>query len=720
MTFSRKILVGLAAGVATGLVLGELVAPLQIVADGFVRLLQMTVLPYVTISIIGSLGSLNLQQARLLGLRGGLVVLVLWAIAFAVTWLMPLTWPATETASFFSTTLVERRPPFDFVALYIPSNPFNALANNVVPAVVLFSVIAGIALIGVEPKGTFLEVLRTATKMISRATHVVVGLTPYGLFAIAAVAAGTLTLEDMQRIQIYLVSYVAMSMVVALWIMPGLIAALTDVRMRDLFGRLRDSLIVAFVAGDLFIVLPGLIEGCKDLLARRGLVASPAGSDLDHVAAGPDVIVPVSFNFPHAGKLLSLSFIPFAAWFSDAALRLRDYPQLFGAGLLSFFGGLNSAVPFLLDLFDLPADTFQLFLATGVINSRFGTLVAAMHTVTVAILGTVAVTVGIRWHFRRLLRFAVTTAIILAVTLIGLRVLFSTALRQFTGADIVYSMQPLLGGAPAAVEPALPSEAGAPVPGGSVLEDIRARRVLRVLVLPDRLPFAFQNREGRLVGLDVELAQALAADLSVDVQFFQTDVSALAGLLATGAGDIAMSGVVVTPDRAMGTLFSTPYIDETLAFVTRDQLRDHFRTWDAIRQLGHVRVGVPDVPVFRRAVASRAPALELVPLRQADQFLTGRDEVMAYVLPAERGSVLTLLHPSYSVVVPQPDTIKLPIAYPLARGDERWVRFINTWLDLKRRDGTIDALYRHWILGEHAASLKPRWSVVRNVLHWVQ
>ena len=167
------------------------------------------------------------------------------------------------------------------------------------------------------------------------------------------------------------------------------------------------------------------------------------------------MIVPVSFNFPHAGKLLSLSFIPFAAWFSDAALRLRDYPQLFGAGLLSFFGSLNSAVPFLLDLFDLPADTFQLFLATGVINSRFGTLVAAMHTVTVAILGSVAVTVGIRWQFRRLMRFGVATAIILAVTLIGLRVLFATALRQeFAGADIVYSMQPLLGGAPAPLEPA--------------------------------------------------------------------------------------------------------------------------------------------------------------------------------------------------------------------------------------------------------------------------
>ena len=64
MTFSRKILVGLGAGVAVGLTLGEYVLPLKIVADGFVRLLQMTVLPYVTISIISNLGALSLTQAK--------------------------------------------------------------------------------------------------------------------------------------------------------------------------------------------------------------------------------------------------------------------------------------------------------------------------------------------------------------------------------------------------------------------------------------------------------------------------------------------------------------------------------------------------------------------------------------------------------------------------------------------------------------------------------
>jgi ABC-type amino acid transport substrate-binding protein len=342
-----------------------------------------------------------------------------------------------------------------------------------------------------------------------------------------------------------------------------------------------------------------------------------------------------------------------------------------------------------------------------------------MHTVTVAILGSVAVGGGIRWELRRLVRFAVTTGIVLAVSLIGLRVLFATALRQpFSGAELVYSMQPRLGGPPAALERDLPART-APAAGG-VLENIRARGVLRVLTLPDRLPFAFENREGRLVGLDVELAQALATDLGVDVKFFRAESTEMKRLLADGVCDIAMSGVVLSPERAADVLFSMPYFDETLAFVVRDQLRDRFRTWEDIRQLGTVRVGVPDLPAFVRAVATRAPNLQIVRLRQTSEILTGRDEVMAYVLPAERGSVLTLLQPAYSVIVPQPDTIKLPLAYPLAGGDERWASYVNTWLQLKRGDGSIDMLYRHWILGENAAPRPARWSVARNVLHWVK
>jgi len=265
MSSSTKILVGLASGACVGIFLGEHAAVFKIAADGFVKLLQMTVLPYITLSIITSLGALSYEQVKRLGLRAGAVLIGLWCFALIFTFVIPLAFPETETASFFSTTLVERRAPFNFVDLFIPSNPFYSLSNNIVPAVVLFSVFVGVALIGVERKPALLDVFTVAKDALSRATKFVVGLTPYGIFAIAANTAGTLNLEQVTRIQVYLITYVLIALLVALWVLPGLVSALTPFSYKEVLGPTRDGLITAFMAGDLFIVLPILIQACKEL-----------------------------------------------------------------------------------------------------------------------------------------------------------------------------------------------------------------------------------------------------------------------------------------------------------------------------------------------------------------------------------------------------------------------------------------------------------------------
>ncbi len=129
------------------------------VADAYIKLLQMTVLPYVTVSIVGGLGALNCAQARALGKRVGPRARAALGAGAGVVFLFPLMFPPHESASFFSTTLVQEREPFDFLGLYIPTNPFNSLANNIVPAVVLFSVIVGVALMTVPNKARLLDVL---------------------------------------------------------------------------------------------------------------------------------------------------------------------------------------------------------------------------------------------------------------------------------------------------------------------------------------------------------------------------------------------------------------------------------------------------------------------------------------------------------------------------------------------------------------------------------
>ena len=44
----------------------------------------------------------------------------------------------------------------------------------------------------------------------------------------------------------------------------------------------------------------------------------------------------------------------------------------------------------------------------------------------------------------------------------------------------------------------------------------------------------------------------------------------------------------------------------------------------------------------------------------------------------------------------------------------------NTWLELKKKDGTIKQLYDYWILGKNAERISPRWCIARNVLHWIR
>jgi len=716
MSSSTKILIGLLAGVFVGLFFGEHASVLKVVADGFVKLLQMTVLPYITLSIITSLGGLSYDQVKTLGIRAGTVLIGLWCLALVFTFLIPLAFPAIETASFFSATLVERRPPFNFVDLFIPSNPFYALSNNVVPAVVLFSVFVGVALIGVERKHTALDVFGVAKEALSKATKFVVGLTPYGIFAIAAHTAGTLNLEQIARIQVYLITYVIVASLVALWVLPGLVSALTPFSYREVLGPTRDALITAFMAADLFIVLPILIQACKELLERRQLVD-------ETTRTLPDVIVPTSFNFPHTGKLLSISFILFAGWFADAAVPVTEYPRLALTGLLTFFGSLSAAVPFLLDLFRIPADTFQLFLATGVVNSRFGALLAAVHTVTVALLGSAAIVGSLRFNAARVARYLIITLVLSGVTIGGLRALFATVMKStFAGEELVYSMRPLMSDRDARLVKQADLGDALEKPAGPLIDAIKKRGMLRVGVFTDRLPFVFLNRERRLVGFDVEMAHLLARDLGAKVEFVQLEESrALPHLLATGRIDLAMTGFPITPERAAGMLFSDPYLDETFAFVVKDHLREEFSGWANIRDLAAFPVALPDLPYFIDRLKARAPGLKLQVVDSFNKIEEGlqKGTFDAVALPAERGSVLTLLYPKYTVVVPEPGVVKIPLAYPLAGGDPNWAYFLNTWIELKRRDGTIDALYGHWILGKQAGKRQPRWSIMRDVLGWV-
>ena len=400
--------------------------------------------------------------------------------------------------------------------------------------------------------------------------------------------------------------------------------------------------------------------------------------------------------------------------------RLAEYPRLASTGLLAMFGNANAAIPFLLDLLRLPADAFRLFVASGLVNARFGTLLAAVHTLVVAVLGTCALMGAVVIEGKKLARFAVVTILLTAGTVGGMRVLLQAVLNHPYQMDTILNGKRLLRSAGDArffrqgenVPPLAPGPA-------SVLDRVRERGVLRVGYFDDSLPYAFLNQRSELVGFDVEMGRELARDLGVESEFVPVSRAILATQLDATVCDIVMSGVVLTVDRAVHLQFSSSYLDETIAFIVPDRLKVGFSEWSSVRAMGPLRIGAPRAQYYLQRIRDELKDVTIVPIDRTDQiFAHHTPPIDAFVLTAERGSAYTLLHPAYSVAVPKPRPFKVPLAYAIAGRDAAMTSLVNTWIEQKRKDGTIDELFAYWILGEDNVPRQPRWSIMDDVLGW--
>jgi ABC-type amino acid transport substrate-binding protein len=554
---------------------------------------------------------------------------------------------------------------------------------------------------GLKDKRRIIGDLNTISDALMRMAQFVADLAPYGVFAIVASSAGTLDVSELAKIQVYVVTYMAISMVATFLILPALVSTLTSLRYRDIISSSWGPLITAFATGNLLVVLPMLSYASKRLLANIRL-------EEDEASTAVDVLVPASFNFPNVGKLLSLSFVLFGGWFVGSSVPLTRYAEFLVTGFFTFFGSAVAGMPFLLNMFQLPTDLTELYVAVDVIATRFGTMVAAVNVLALALLGACAMCGRLRFRTGRLLRFGATSAAAVLVTLLGIRLFFTHVVQQsYEGYRVFIEMDLSTDPAPFEVYQTLPP--GDPDPTLPTLERVRQRGSLRVGYLRDRLPFAFVNASGRLVGFDIEIAHLLAKQLGVSLELVRTELSQIPQSLSEGRCDIVMAGVVMTPEWSQRLSFSTPYMDTALGFVVRDHRKEEFSSLEALQNLESLRIGAQqDAPYYINMFRDHLPEAEIVLLRSPREFFREKaGELDALVYTAEAGSAWSLVYPDYSVAVPHPLVLAVPLAYPVKRGDRDMVDYVDVWIELKKKDGTIQRLHG------------PRWSVVRDLLHWV-
>ena len=105
------------------------------------------------------------------------------------------------------------------------------------------------------------------------------------------------------------------------------------------------------------------------------------------------------------------------------------------------------------------------------------------------------------------------------------------------------------------------------VEGTSTLSQVMNSKVLRVGVNPNYKPFSFE-KEGRRIGVDIDIANLLAEKLGVKAEFvIPESFSDLIPMLQENKIDIIIAGMSITFDRAKAVDFSAPYFETGLSIL---------------------------------------------------------------------------------------------------------------------------------------------------------
>jgi cyclohexadienyl dehydratase len=228
-----------------------------------------------------------------------------------------------------------------------------------------------------------------------------------------------------------------------------------------------------------------------------------------------------------------------------------------------------------------------------------------------------------------------------------------------------------------------------------LLEDIRARGTLRVGTTLDYAPFSYTDGGVRR-GIDIELAELLARDFEVSIEWVTTSWPTLLRDVDDGRFDVAMSGVSITDERRAHGCFTDPYLVTGKTVLARCDAAKQFTSLAEVDR-DNVRVIVNPGGTNARFAESHLQHATIV--RHPDNvtiFATlaagDADVMITDAIEAER-----IAREVPALCAPIPDTYFENVSKALfVPRDTRWHGWLNDWLDARQRDGTLTELFRRF------------------------
>ena len=380
VSFSKRVFTALGIGLVFGFIIHLIYGTdseittgtidwLNIVGSGYVKLLQMVVMPLVFISIVGAFTKLKITKN--LGKISFLVIgilLLTTGISAAIGIGSALSFNLDEfeivegeAEAARNASLVDRVETAQNMTIpqqileMVPSNPFNDLTGSrptSTIAVVIFAAFIGIAFLGVKRKHSeeadlFAKIINSIYLIVMRIVTLVLRLTPYGILALMTKVTATSNYDAIVNLGKFIVSsYVA---IILMFIVHLLMLALAKLNPMQFLKKAMPPLTFAFTARSSAGALPMNIKSqVQDLGVSDGVAnfAGPFGLSIgQNGCAGIYPAMLAVMAAPAAGvDPTSISFI----------LMLIVVCMISSFGVAGVGGGATFASLIVLSVMDLP------------------------------------------------------------------------------------------------------------------------------------------------------------------------------------------------------------------------------------------------------------------------------------------------------------------------------------------------------------------------------
>jgi len=399
----KRVFLGLVLGVIFGLAVSQtmeataataLLAKVKVIGDVFIRLIRMIVVPLVFFTLVSGIYAMgDPKKLGTIGVKAFILYILTTFFANLMGLAMGLIFQPGKGVDLggAQAKVLDANPPSigERLMNIIPENPFAALVNGDVLAVIFFALLLGVGLLMAreagEAAGRFFEAVAEG---ILKMTHLIMELAPFGVFGLIAYVAGTQGIATFTAILSLTVAVYLGCALHMLIVYGGLVKFILRLPFVDYFRGVLDPMMVAYSTSSSSATLPVTIRAATENL---GIKKSVAGS-----------VLPLGATINMDGTSLYLGIV---ALFTAQAFGYTLEPQHYflialTAALVSIgTAGVPSASLFLLsivlEVFDVSPE--HIALVIGFIFP-FDRLLDMMRTVTNVTGDTAVATAVAKWE----------------------------------------------------------------------------------------------------------------------------------------------------------------------------------------------------------------------------------------------------------------------------------------------------------------------------------